>query len=294
MSPQELLPTGAGLVLEQVQLYGEVVHLFVHLEASGACCPTCTCWSEAFHSGYERSIADLPMADRQVVVHLEVRRFRCRQPTCPRKTFVEQVPALVKRYARRTRRLRSDLEFIGLALGGRPGSRLRGRQRKPTSRLTLLRLVRALPEPPTETPRELGVDEFAFRRGRRYGTILVDAKTHDVIDLLEDPSADALVGWLDNHQGVQVICRDRDGVYASAATRGAPDAMQVADRWHIVVRRVGAFQIPFSGRRVSGVLRPLGQRLTWRRKPKGTEACRRSGMRPKLLRPQSCKTRATW
>jgi transposase len=121
VSPQELLPTGAGLVLEQVQLYGEVV-LFVHLEASGACCPICTSWSEAFHSSYERSIADLPMADRQVVVNLEVRRFRCRQPLAPRKTFVEQVPALVQRYARRTRRLRSDQEFIGLVSEGDLGN----------------------------------------------------------------------------------------------------------------------------------------------------------------------------
>jgi hypothetical protein len=80
----------------------------------------------------------------------------------------------------------------------------------------------------------LGVDEFAFRRGRRDGTILVDAASHHVLDLLEDPSADALVKWLSDHPGVNVICRDRDGVYASAAARGAPDAMQVADRWHIV------------------------------------------------------------
>jgi transposase len=242
VGPLELLPTGAGLVLEHVQLRAEVVHLFVHVEASGACCPTCTCWSEAFHSSYERNLADLPIADRRVVVHLEVRRFRCQQPTCPRKTFVEQVPTFVERYARRTRRLRSDLEFIGLALGGRPGSRLCRRQNKPTSRTSLLRLVRALPEPPIETPRELGVDEFAFRRGRRYGTILVDAGTHDVIDLLEDPSADALVSWLDDHPGIEVICRDRDGVYASAATRGAPDAMQVADRWHIVHNLAAALE----------------------------------------------------
>jgi transposase len=159
-----------------------------------------------------------------------------------RRTFAEQVPLLVDRYARRTRRLRSDFEAIALMLGGRPGSRLSARQKKPTSRMTLLRLVRALPEPAIETPQVLGVDEFAFRRGRRYGTIVIDGDDHHVIDLLEDPSAEALVGWLTEHPGAQVICRDRDGVYASAARRGAPAAMQVADRWHIVHNLVDALE----------------------------------------------------
>jgi len=158
------------------------------------------------------------------------------------RAFAEQVPLLVDRYARRTRRLRSDFEEIGLMLGGRPGSRLSSRQKKPTSRMTLLRLVRALPEPAIETPQVLGVDEFAFRRGRRYGTIVIDGDDHHVIDLLEDPSAEALVGWLTEHPGAQVICRDRDGVYASAARRGAPTAMQVADRWHIVHNLVDALE----------------------------------------------------
>jgi transposase len=232
LDPQLLLPPGAGLVVEQVRLWDEIVHLTVRREAAGVTCPDCGAWSEAFHSDYERNLGDLPIAGRQAVIDLQVRRFRCYQPACPRKTFVEQAPVLAEQYAHRTLRLRSLLEDIGLALGVRPGSRHCRRSAIPTSRTTLLRMVRALPEQPIAAPRVLGVDEFAFRKGRRYGTILVAADAHRIVDLLEDPSADALVDWLTNHPGAELICRDRDGVYASAARRGAPDALQVADRWH--------------------------------------------------------------
>src|SRR5918911_3085129 len=166
MGPQLLFPPSAGLVLEQVRLCGEMVRLMACCAAVGATCPACGSWSEARHSQYERHLADLPIAGRRVVVDLQVRRFRCKQPACRRRTFVEQVPALAERYAHRTRRLRAVLESIGLALGGRPGNRHCERLAMPTSRTTLLRVVRALPQPRVEAPRVLGVDEFAFRRGR--------------------------------------------------------------------------------------------------------------------------------
>lgn len=143
MDPQLLLPLGAGLVVEQVQLCDEIVHVTVRREESGAICPRCGVWSEAFHSSYERGLADLPIAGRQAVIDLRVRRFRCHRSDCPRKTFVEQAPVLADRYAHRTHRLRSMLQTIGFSLGGRPGSRHCKRLAMPASRTTLLRLVRA-------------------------------------------------------------------------------------------------------------------------------------------------------
>jgi hypothetical protein len=148
VDPQLLLPPGAGLIVEQAQVCDEIVHLTVCCEPAGAHCPKCGTWSEAFHSSYERNLGDLPIAGRQAVIDLQVRRFRCYEAECPRKTFVEQAPVLAERYAHRTRRVRSLLEEIGLSLGGRPGNRHSKRLAIPTSRSTLLRMVRGLPECP--------------------------------------------------------------------------------------------------------------------------------------------------
>jgi hypothetical protein len=168
------LPPGAGLVLEQVSVCGEIVHLSVRSRATEGCCPECGGHSNLVHARYVRHLGDLPIAGRQAIVDFNVRRFRCVQPQCSRQTFVEQVPVLGGRYAHRTARLRSMLQTIGLTLGGRPGSRHCERLAMPTSRITLLRLVRGLPVRPVVAPRVLGVDEFAcaprgamFSRGLR-------------------------------------------------------------------------------------------------------------------------------
>jgi transposase len=169
-----------------------------------------------------------------VRIQLIVRKFVCRHRACTRRIFTERLPDLVATYARKTHRLITVLRAIGVALGGNAGARLAARLRFPTSPATLLRLVRTAPVLYPPALQAVGVDEWAWRRGHRYGTILVNLADHRVVDLLPDRSAATVAAWLAKHPTITVVCRDRSGLYADGMRRGAPQAVQVVDRFHLV------------------------------------------------------------
>ncbi len=180
------------------------------------------------------TLADLPISGRRVVLTVRVRRFRCLIPTCPRQIFAERLPDLAAPFARRSQPLQHALERVGFALGGEAGARLARCLGMPTSPDTLLRLIRAAPVPDPGQPRIIGLDDWAYKRGIRYGSIVCDLERHQVIDLLPDRSADSVAAWLQAHPAIEVAARDRSGLYADGIARGAPQAIQVADRWHLI------------------------------------------------------------
>ncbi len=197
-------------------------------------CPLCHRRSRRVHSHYRRRVADLPLSGTPVTLLLDVRRFFCRNPRCPRRIFAERLPTLVAAGARRSHPLHTALERVAFALGGEAGARLGRQLGMPTTPDILLRLIRAAPLPTIGTPQSVGVDDFALRKGRVYAGIIVDIVDRRPLDVLDDCASTTIATWLAAHPTIRLVSRDRGTAIVEGVTRGAPQATQVADRWHLL------------------------------------------------------------
>lgn len=273
----------AALRVTGLRITPEGITLTAVAAADTGFCPACGVRSSRVHSHYRRRLHDLPAHGRRVCLELNLRRFFCDLPDCPRDTFAERLPAIALPHARKTCRLSDALEQLAFTAGGEAGSWLAGQLGMHASADTLLQLLRRAVCPSLlETPRILGVDDWALRRGQVYGTILCDLESHRPVDLLPERSAASLAAWLGEHPGVETISRDRGGEYAHGAAMAAPGAIQVADRWHLLHNLTDALQRAIDHRQallgeVSKELAGTAAAATLTLPPAAKEAASRAG-----------------
>jgi transposase len=228
-----IFPDLLDVEVERVEIAEEIT-LTLRTVSPTALCPSCGTASSRIQSRYTRTLRDLPSVGRPLRLIMHVRRFFCKQSTCAQKIFVERLPTLCHPHAQRTQRLQEALRQLGLREGGQAGADMGSELGISGSRDTILRLVRRSPQSAKAAPRIIGLDDWARRRRLRYGTLICDLERSQPIDLLPDRSVESVEAWLKEHPSVAVVSRDGSSEYASAIRKGAPQAQQVSDRWHLV------------------------------------------------------------
>jgi transposase len=227
-----IFPDLTDLVIEQVSVTHDAT-ITVRAASPMASCPCCGTISKRIQSRYTRTVRDLPTSGRPVHLVLRVRRFFCQESTCVRKIFAERFPTFTLPRMKFTLRLQETLREMGFALGGEAGARLGRLLNIPGSSDTLLRLVKQTELPVASSPRVVGIDDWSWKRRLRYGTLICDLENNTPIDVLSDREVETVSAWFEKHPTVEIVSRDRSSEYAAAIRKGAPQALQVADLWHI-------------------------------------------------------------
>ena len=241
---KELLPDIPNLLYSSCQIDKVSKSIFIELTliSTESACPCCGNISDHHHSNYQRKVTDLSWGELSVTLLLNSNKFFCRYEECPQKVFCERLGRAIKKYARKTSRLLERLKVIALSVGCNPGSRLLSKMSYVVSSSTLLKMLHGIKTEKHKVPKILGVDDWAYRKGGIYGTILVDLEERRPIDLLPDRTASTLKKWLLAHPGVKIVSRDRSGAYAEGTRQGAPKVIQIADRWHLLKNLKEALQ----------------------------------------------------
>ncbi len=240
LRPSELVPQ--GLAVDSAVVEGSSTIITVRAMAATCRCPTCGSSTRRIHSRYLRTVLDLPLGGTVVRLLAMAKRFRCEAAGCSPPIFTERFDGgILRPWGRRTARGDGLLHHLGLALGGRPGAGFARRLMLVVGNDTLLRLVRRRARPPAVAPTVIGIDDWAWRRNQRYGTLVCDLKRRHVVCLLPDREAGTAEAWLAGQPQIAVVARDRSGNDALAAARALPHAVQVADRWHLMENASRAF-----------------------------------------------------
>lgn len=233
MPTTPLLPLPDNLEVISISCVNDELEIRIISKRTSCPCPICSLPSSAIHSYYRRHPMELPCTGRMVKLILCVKKFFCRTKSCLRKVFTERLPELIEPSSRLTTRLRTLVQAIGVAFNANGGSRLGVQMGLHVSRMTMLFSLHLLTVQPVEQVKHIGIDDFAWKRGVRYGTVIIDLDTHSILDILPDRETESVRKWLAAHPEIEVVSRDRGGVYAEGAAAGAPQAIQCADRWHL-------------------------------------------------------------